>query len=204
LLASAISAWISRWQRRLPSTRTVTGKPTGHRQRARAIYGGTRRRACARRQALFAGNHMANRYMPKRRAVVGLWGKRASRASLIPARVVRDRNLVGASTMRSCWAFACPACGARRASAGSGRRTIRPASSMRVAVLADPGAVPAHRLVGGRLPSRRRTDRLEAAGPDDRAAGNPGITPHDRDAGAPARRGLRDNPVQRASPPPGM
>ena len=40
-------------------------------------------------------------------------------------------------------------------------------------------------------------------GPDDHAAGNPGITPHDRDAGAPARRGLRRSPLRRASPPPG-
>jgi len=53
------------------------------------------------------------------------------------------------------------------------------------------------------MSSRRRTDRLAAAGPDGRAAGNPGVTPHDRDAGAPARRGLRGSPVQRASPPPG-
>ena len=40
-------------------------------------------------------------------------------------------------------------------------------------------------------------------GPDDHAAGSPGITPHDRDAGAPARRGLRRSPLRCASPPPG-
>jgi hypothetical protein len=38
-------------------------------------------------------------------------------------------------------------------------------------------------------------------GPDDHAAGNPGITPHDRDARAPARRGLRRSPFQYGAPP---
>jgi len=80
------------------------------------------------------------------------------------------------------------------------RKGARPLCTM---CLAGPNALPAHRLADGKLPWHRRATRLEAAGRAT-AAGNPGITPQDRDARAPAPRGLRGSPLRRASPPPGL